>query len=169
VLTRSRPAESHRNRRQFCWQCGGTCHLRRESLGGRNQGAENTNSVTRGYTRTKGGRPAECDLPDSASGRRRPSRTSRTCRPKKGAAGQRPNESSPETSDHPYRVQRHLRSEDDGDSRRQTGAVPGGCSGRAALRRGQCYMLGFLGNITCCVSLATQQFLLRNNGFVAFP
>jgi hypothetical protein len=30
VLTRSRPAESHRNRRQLCWQCGGTCHLRRE-------------------------------------------------------------------------------------------------------------------------------------------
>jgi hypothetical protein len=23
-------------------ECGGTCHLRRESLGGRNQGAENT-------------------------------------------------------------------------------------------------------------------------------
>jgi hypothetical protein len=29
--------------------------------------------------------------------------------PKKGAAGQRPNGSSPEASDHPYRVQRHLR------------------------------------------------------------
>jgi hypothetical protein len=38
VLTRSRPTESHRNRRQRCWQCGGTCHLRRDSLGGRNQG-----------------------------------------------------------------------------------------------------------------------------------
>jgi hypothetical protein len=71
--------------------------------------AENTNSITRGCTGTKVGRPAACDLPDSASGRRRPSRTSRTCRPKKGAAGQRPNESSPEASDHPYRVQRHLR------------------------------------------------------------
>jgi hypothetical protein len=32
VLTRSRPAESHRNRRQLCWKCGGTCHLRREGL-----------------------------------------------------------------------------------------------------------------------------------------
>jgi hypothetical protein len=30
-------------------------------------------------------------------------------RPKKGAAGQLPNESSPEASDHPHRVQRHLR------------------------------------------------------------
>jgi hypothetical protein len=29
--------------------------------------------------------------------------------PKEGAAGQRPNESSPEASDHPYRAQRHLR------------------------------------------------------------
>jgi hypothetical protein len=32
VSTRSRPTESHRNRRQLCWQCGGTCHLRREGL-----------------------------------------------------------------------------------------------------------------------------------------
>jgi hypothetical protein len=32
VLTQSRPAESHRNRRQLCWQCGGICHLRREGL-----------------------------------------------------------------------------------------------------------------------------------------
>jgi hypothetical protein len=79
-----------------------------ESLGGRNQAAENTNSITRGCTGTKDGRPAACDLPDSASGRRRPSRTSRTCRPKEGAADQRPNESSLEASDHPYRVQRHL-------------------------------------------------------------
>jgi hypothetical protein len=108
VLTRSRPAESHRNRRQLCWQCGGTCHLRRESLGGRNQGADNTNSVTSSWTGTEGGKPAACDLPDSASGRCRPSRTSRTCRPEEEAAGQRPNESSPEVSDHPYRVQRHL-------------------------------------------------------------
>jgi hypothetical protein len=136
VLTRSMPTESHRNRRQVCWQCGGTCHLRRESLGGRNQGAENTNSVTRGCTGTKGGRPAACDLPDSVSGRRRPSRTSRTCRPKEGAAGQRPSESSPETSDHPYRVQRHLRSEDDGGSRRQTGVVPGGLLGTSSLKEG---------------------------------
>jgi hypothetical protein len=30
-------------------------------------------------------------------------------RPKKGAAGQLPNENSPEASDQPYRVQRHLR------------------------------------------------------------
>jgi hypothetical protein len=29
--------------------------------------------------------------------------------PKEGAAGQRPNESSPEASAHPYRVQWHLR------------------------------------------------------------
>jgi hypothetical protein len=57
----------------------------------------------------KGGRPAACDLTDSASGRRRPSRTSSTCSPKEGAAGQRPSESSPETSDHSYRSQRHLR------------------------------------------------------------
>jgi hypothetical protein len=62
VLTRSRPTESHSNRQQVCWQCGGTCHLRRESLGGRNQGAENTNSITRGCTGTKGGRTAVCDL-----------------------------------------------------------------------------------------------------------
>jgi hypothetical protein len=102
VLTLSRPAESHRNRRQLCWQCGGTCHLRRESLGGRNQGAENTNSVTRGCTGAKGGRPAACDLPYSASGRRSPSRMLRTCRPKKGAAGQQPNESSLGVSHHPY-------------------------------------------------------------------
>jgi hypothetical protein len=34
VLTRSKPAESHRNRRQLCWQCGGTGQLGRESLGG---------------------------------------------------------------------------------------------------------------------------------------
>jgi hypothetical protein len=108
VSKRSRPTESHRNRRQLCWQCGGTCHLRRESLGGRNQGAGNTNSVTKGCAGTKGGRPAACDLPDSATGRRRPSRTSRTCRPKEGAGGQRPNESSPEASDPPYQVQRHL-------------------------------------------------------------
>jgi hypothetical protein len=31
-------------------------------------------------------------------------------------------------------------SEDDGGSCRQTGVVPGGCSGRAALRREQCYI-----------------------------
>jgi hypothetical protein len=110
VLTRSRPTESHRNRRQVCWQCGGTGPLRRESLGGRNQGAEHTNIVTRGCTGTKGGRPAACDLPDSANGRRRRSRTSRTCSLKEGAAGQRQSESSPEASDHSYRVQRHLRS-----------------------------------------------------------
>jgi hypothetical protein len=30
VLTRSRPTESHRNRRPVCWQCGGTGHLRKE-------------------------------------------------------------------------------------------------------------------------------------------
>jgi hypothetical protein len=54
VLTRSRPTESRRIRRQLCWQCGGTCHLRRECLGGRNQVAENTNSVTRGCTGMKG-------------------------------------------------------------------------------------------------------------------
>jgi hypothetical protein len=109
VLTRSRPTKSHRNTQQVCWQCGGTGHLRRESLGGRNQGAENTNSVTRGCTGTKGGRPGACDLPDCASGHRRPSRTSRTCSPKEGAAGQRSSESSPEASDHSYRAQRHLR------------------------------------------------------------
>jgi hypothetical protein len=34
VLTRSMPTESNRNRRQLCWQCGGTGRLRRESLGG---------------------------------------------------------------------------------------------------------------------------------------
>jgi hypothetical protein len=67
VSTRSRPTKSHRNRRQLCWQCSGTCHLRRESLGGRNQGVENTNSVTRGCTGMKGGRPAACDLPNSQS------------------------------------------------------------------------------------------------------
>jgi hypothetical protein len=81
----------------------------RGSLGEAERGVEGKGGRTRGCTGTKGGRPAVCDLPDSASGRRRPSRTSRTCRPKKGAAGQRPNESSPEASDHPYRVQRHLR------------------------------------------------------------
>jgi hypothetical protein len=61
------------------------------------------------YLEAASARPAARDLPDSASGRRRPSRTSRTCRPKEGAAGQRSNESSPEASDHSYRVQRHLR------------------------------------------------------------
>jgi hypothetical protein len=60
--------------------------------------------------------------------------------PKEGAAGQRPKGSSPEASDDPSRVQRHLKSEDDGGSRRQTGADPGGYSGRAALMREQCYM-----------------------------
>jgi hypothetical protein len=30
VLTRSRPTESHRNRRPVCWQCGGTSLLRKE-------------------------------------------------------------------------------------------------------------------------------------------
>jgi hypothetical protein len=34
ALTRSRPNESRRNRRPVRWQCGGTGHLRRESLGG---------------------------------------------------------------------------------------------------------------------------------------
>jgi hypothetical protein len=29
VLTRSKPTESHRNRRPVCCQCGGTGHLRR--------------------------------------------------------------------------------------------------------------------------------------------
>jgi hypothetical protein len=48
-------------------------------------------------------------LSDSASGHRRPSRPSGTCSSKEGAAGQRPSESSPETSDHSYRAQRHLR------------------------------------------------------------
>jgi hypothetical protein len=124
-----------------CWQCGGTGNLRRERLGGRNEGAENTNSITRGCTGTKGGRPAVCELPDSVGGRRRPSRPSGTCGPKEGAAGQRPSESWPETSDHSYRAQRNLRakmivvSKDDSGSRRQTGAVPEGYSGRAALRR----------------------------------
>jgi hypothetical protein len=33
------------------------------------------------------------------------------CSPKEGAAGKRPSESSPETSDHSYRAQRHLRAE----------------------------------------------------------
>jgi hypothetical protein len=60
VLTRSRPTWSHRNRRPVCWKCGGTGHLRRESLGGRNQGAEKTNSVTRGCTGTKGQRRVTC-------------------------------------------------------------------------------------------------------------
>jgi hypothetical protein len=32
VSTWSSPTESHRNRRQLCWQCGGICHLRREGL-----------------------------------------------------------------------------------------------------------------------------------------
>jgi hypothetical protein len=109
ALTQSRPAESHRKRRPVCWQSSGTGNLRRESLVGRNQGAENANGVTTGCTGTKGGRPAACDLPDSASGRLRPSRTSSTCSLKEGAAGQRPSESSPETSDHSYRAQRHFR------------------------------------------------------------
>jgi hypothetical protein len=34
VLTRSIPTESHRNRRQLCWQCSGTGQLGRERLGG---------------------------------------------------------------------------------------------------------------------------------------
>jgi hypothetical protein len=90
VLMRWRSIESYRNKRQVCWQCSDTGQLRRESLGGRNQRAENTSSVTRGCAGTKGGTPAACDLPDSASGRRRHSRTSRTCSLMEGAAGQRP-------------------------------------------------------------------------------
>jgi hypothetical protein len=39
-------------------------------------------------------------------------------------------------------------SEDDSGSYGQTGAVPGGCSGRAALRRGQCDILGYHSNVT---------------------
>jgi hypothetical protein len=77
-------------------------------------------------------------LPDSASGRRRPSRTSRTCRSKKGAPGQLPNESSPEASDHPYRVQRHLRVKMMAVRVNRRAPYLGGCSGRSALRRGQC-------------------------------
>jgi hypothetical protein len=42
---------------------------------------------------------------------------------------------------------RTLYSGDDSGSRRQTGAISGGYSGRAALRREQCYI--------CEVSLAT--------------
>jgi hypothetical protein len=57
-----------------------------ENLGGRNQGAENINSGTRGCTRTKGGRPAQCDLPDSESGCRRPSSQLGPCSYKEGAA-----------------------------------------------------------------------------------
>jgi hypothetical protein len=41
-----------------------------------------------------------------------------------------------------------------------------------AISANYCYILGFLGNMTsalCCISLVTQQFLLHNNGFVAFP
>jgi hypothetical protein len=90
-----------------------------------------TGGGTRGCIGTKGERPAACD---SASGRRRPSRPSGTCSPNEGAAGQRPSESSPETPDHFYRAH-------DNGSRRQTGAVPGGYSGREALRREQCHML----------------------------
>jgi hypothetical protein len=70
-----------------------------------------TGGGTRGCTRTKGGRPAACDLPDSASGRRHTSRRSGPCSPKEGATGKRPSESSPETSDHSYRAQQHLRAE----------------------------------------------------------
>jgi hypothetical protein len=34
ILTRSRPTESHRNRRPVCWQCGGTGQLRGSAPGG---------------------------------------------------------------------------------------------------------------------------------------
>jgi hypothetical protein len=106
VLTRSRPTDSHRNRRPVCWQCGGTGHLKTESLGERDQGAESTNGGTTGCTGRKGGIPAASDLPDSASGCRRPSRQSESCSPKKGAAGQRPSETSPEPPDQFGRVKR---------------------------------------------------------------
>jgi hypothetical protein len=46
-----------------------------------------------------------------------------------------------------YRVQRHPRSRMMVVHLRQIGAVPGSCSGRAALRRGQCDILGFLGGV----------------------
>jgi hypothetical protein len=55
--------------------------------------------------------PAACDLPESASGCRFPSRPSVTCSPKEGTAGKRQRGSSPETFDHSYRAQRHLRAE----------------------------------------------------------
>jgi hypothetical protein len=41
-------------------------------------------------------------------------------------------------------------------------AVPGGCSGRATLRRRHCYMLGYLGNMTsapCCVTMGNAALL----------
>jgi hypothetical protein len=38
-----------------------------------------------------------------------PLQNSKTCSPKEEAAGQQPSESSPETSDHSYQAQRHLR------------------------------------------------------------
>jgi hypothetical protein len=69
-----------------------------------------TGGGTKDCTGTKGGRPGACGLPDSASGCRRPSIRSGQCSPKKGAAGQRPSENSPEPSVHFYRSQRHLRS-----------------------------------------------------------
>jgi hypothetical protein len=60
VLTRSRPTSSHRNRRPVCWKCGGTGHIRRDSIGGRTQGAEKTNSVTTGCIETKRQRRVTC-------------------------------------------------------------------------------------------------------------
>jgi hypothetical protein len=98
VLTRSRPAESHKHRRQLFWRCGGTCHLRREGLR-REQLASDRMKARQKRLIIPTGSSASC-------------------------------------------------SEDDGGSRRQKGATPGGCSGRAALRRGQCDILGFLGNMT---------------------
>jgi hypothetical protein len=70
-----------------------------------------TGSETRDCTGKIGERSAACDLPDSASGCRRPARPSGRCSPKDGAAGKRPSESSLETSDQSYREQHHLRAE----------------------------------------------------------
>jgi len=88
------------------------------SLGRRDRRAEGTNGRTRGCTGRKGGghycstrggqrggRPAACDLSESASGCRR-SRWSGPCSLKEGAAGQRPDESSPKPSDQFGRIQR---------------------------------------------------------------
>jgi hypothetical protein len=58
VLKRSKPTESHRNKRPVCWQYGGTGHLWRERLGRRDQGNESTNGGSTGCTGRKGGRPA---------------------------------------------------------------------------------------------------------------
>jgi hypothetical protein len=91
------------------WQSQHHCLMRSNictGVGGRDRRAEGTNGGTRCCNGRKDGVPAACELPESASSCCRCSRRLRPFSPKEGAAGQRPNKSSPELSDQFGRVQR---------------------------------------------------------------